>query len=127
MQLTLLSNTDNPNSLVYDVFISHSGHDNFDFCASLYDALHNVGISTFLDEYDLVPGILVQTTIQNALKGAHYVLPILSWGYADSRGCLDELVLMMRAPEKVLPVFLDRAFQQPNDVLLTRLAGCAAP
>ena len=44
--------------------------------------------------------------MQNELQGARFVMPVISQGYVDSRYCLDELVLMMRSPEKVLPVYI---------------------
>ena len=43
--------------------------------------------------------------MQHALQHARLALPVFSEGDARSRWCLDELVLMMKAPEKVTPVF----------------------
>ena len=53
-------------------------------------------------------------TMQSALKGACYVVPVLSLSYAESPWCLDELVLMMATPEKVLPVFFGATLDLPT-------------
>lgn len=121
----LLGDTDNPVTPAYDVFLSYRGLDDRDFNASLFEALQRAGIHAFIADYNLKPGDNAWATMQNALKGARYTVPILSQDYADSRWCLDELVLMMRAPEKVLPVFLD--FDLSQDVPTARLARYAAP
>jgi hypothetical protein len=89
----------------YDVFLSHRGPDSKDFCAFLREGLQRAGIHAFVDEHDLKPGVAAWAVMQHALQHARLVLPVFSEGYADSPWCLDELVLMMKAPEKVLPVF----------------------
>lgn len=96
-------------SKTYDLFLSHRGPDKKDFCAFLKEALHRAGVGAFVDELDLKPGgpEMAWTTMQGALRGARYVLPVISQGYFESQWCLDELALMMQKPENVMPVFFD--------------------
>ena len=70
-----------------------------------------------MDETDLNPGDDAWPIMQSALSSAKIVLPTLSQGYADPRWCLDELVLMMSRPRRVMPVFYD------VDSSLDRLMG----
>ena len=113
-------------SRAYDLFLSHRGPDKKDFCAFLKEALHRAGVHAFVDELDLEVGAPERawTTMQNELQGARYVMPIISEGYLDSRWCLDELVLMMLSPAKVMPVFLD--VSPDKDELADLLIRCAA-
>jgi len=93
---------------VYDVFLSHRGPDvKRHFCEFLSEALRRAGVLAFVDEADLKPGDDAWPTMKTALESAHLVLPVFSKSYAESHWCLDELVLMMRKPEKVMPVFYD--------------------
>lgn len=105
---------------IYDVFLSHRGPDvKAHFCYFLAEALKRASITPFLDEEDLEPGGDAWPTMQAALAGARIAMPIFSQGYATSKWCLDELVIMMRAPERVMPVFYDVG---PNlDSLITNL------
>ena len=79
-----------------------------------------------MDEFDLGVGApeAAWTTMQNELQGARYVMPVISQGYVESRWCLDELVLMMQSPAKVMPVFFD--VPPDKDVLADLLFRCAA-
>ena len=61
-------------------------------------------------------------TMQNTLQGARYVMPVLSEGFCDSRWCLDELVLMIQSPAKVMPVFYDVG--PDKDALVALLSRC---
>ena len=113
-------------SRAYDLFLSHRGPDTKNFCAFLKEALYRAGVHAFVDELDLAVGSpeTAWSTIQNTLQGARYVMPILSQGFFDSHWCLDELVLMMESPGKVMPIFLDAG---PNKgTLLDALQRCAA-
>ena len=93
---------------MYDVFLSHRGPDvKRHFCEFLSEALRRAGVLAFVDEADLKPGDDAWPTMKTALESAHLVLPVFSKSYAESHWCLDELVLMMRKPEKVMPVFYD--------------------
>ena len=106
-------------SRAYDIFLSHRGPDWKDFCAFLKEAFDRAGVHAFVDELDLKPGDPAWPTILTALKEARYVLPVFSEGYANSRWCLDELLLMMRTPDKVMPIFFD--IDPGLDALVERL------
>ena len=77
-----------------------------------------------MDDLDLEVGgpATAWTTMQNALRGARYVMPVISEGFCDSRWCLDELVLMMESPAKVMPVFWDVG--PDKGALVARLSRC---
>ena len=96
-------------SKTYDLFLSHRGPDKKDFCAFLREALHRAGVDAFVDEFDLEKGNpeAAWTTMQDALRGARYVMPVISQGYCESQWCLDELALMLQTPANVMPVFFD--------------------
>ena len=113
-----------PFNTAYDLFLSHRGPDKKDFCAFLKEALHRAGVHAFVDESDLKVGDpdAAWTTMQAALRGARYVMPVISEGYCDSRWCLDELVLMMQSPAKVMPVFWDVG--PDKDALAAMLSRC---
>ena len=110
----------------YDVFLSHRGPDKKDFCAFLKEALHRAGVHAFVDEHDLEVGApeMAWTTMLKELQGARYVVPVISHGYVESRWCLDELVLMMQSPAKVMPVFFD--VPPEKDMLADLLSRCDA-
>ena len=116
-------------STTYDLFLSHRGPDTKDLCSFLKEALHRAAVHAFLDEHDLKVGDPnsepAWTSIRNALQGADLVMPIITEGFFDSPWCLDELVLMMQSPAKVMPVFLD--FDPSKTIFVDLLAGCAAP
>ena len=113
-----------PSDTAYDLFLSHRGPDKKDFCAFLKEALHRAGVRAFVDEFDLRVGAPdgAWTTMQTALQGARYVMPVLSEGFCDSRWCLDELVLMMQSPAKVMPVFGEVGADK--DALVALLSRC---
>ena len=113
-----------PSSRAYDLFLSHRGPDKKDFCAFLKEALCRAGVHAFVDELDLEVGDpgTAWTSMQNALQGARYVMPVISQGYVNSCCCLEELVLMMQSPANVMPVFFDIG---PNkDALVMMLSRC---
>ena len=116
-----------PHGRAYDIFLSHRGPDKKDFCAFLKAALYRAGVHAFLDEPDLEVGApeTAWTTMTTKLQSALYVMPVISEGFVDSPWCLDELVLMMRSPEKVMPIFFDVG--PSKDILLGMLSRCALP
>ena len=90
----------------------------------LKEALNIAGIRAFMYDFDVQHSAQAWTTMQNMLQGARYTVPIFSKGYVNSPWCLDELVLMMDTPQKVLPIFYD--VDPPLDALVQRLLRCVA-
>lgn len=117
---------ENSSSRVYDLFLSHRGPDTKDFCAFLREALDRAAVLAFVDEHDLEVGDpeTAWTTMQNTIQGARYTMPIITRGYFESPWCLDELVLMMQSPAKVMPVFFD--VPPSKDTFVGLLSGYAA-
>ena len=90
----------------FDVLLSHRGPDvKRNFCAFLREALERAGIKAFVDDLDLQPGNHAWGVMETVLRNARIVIPVLSEGYAQSKYCLDELVIMMDQPDNVIPVF----------------------
>ena len=111
-------------SRAFDLFLSHRGPDSKRFCGFLKEALYRAGVHAFVDGDDLRVGDAAWSTMQSALQSAQYLLPVISEGYVNSRWCLDELVLMMHTPEKVISLFLN--VRPDKDNLTDLLVRCAA-
>lgn len=92
--------------LHYDVFISHRGPDvKNTFAAHLYRRLLDHGLQVFLDKPELLEGRPIPPQIHAAIEVASVHIAIFSPGYADSKWCLAELVLMLESKATILPVF----------------------
>ena len=90
----------------YDVFLNHRGPDvKGSFVSHLYDLLCVRGCNPFLDAKSLIKGNHALKSINEALRGVRVHLAIFSKGYAESKYCLNELLDMMKSPEKIIPVF----------------------
>ena len=90
------------------MFLSHRGPDvKRNFCAFLEEALKRAGVNTFVDQPSLQLGDAAWDSMKHALETAELVMPVFSSGFVESSWCLDELELMMRKPENVLPIFYD--------------------
>ncbi|KAM5551750.1 TMV resistance protein N [Rosa sericea] len=102
----------------YDVFLSFRGEDTRDgFTAFLYSALTQRGILTFMDDAELEKGKSIRPELLAAIEQSRSAIVILSWRYAYSSWCLDELVkiiqCMKEMGQQVLPVFFR---VDPSDV-----------
>jgi hypothetical protein len=100
----------NTDSYVYDVFINHRGPDvKHTLATDLYDCLTGHRLRVFLDKQELQEGENITPQIKSAIRTASVQIAIFSPGYADSRWCLDELVLMVESVAKlrstIIPVF----------------------
>jgi len=62
----------------YDVFISHATSDKDDFVRPLAQALRNVGISVWFDEFELKLGDSLRERIDYGLKNSRFGLVVLS-------------------------------------------------
>eukprot|EP00253_Pinus_taeda_P005779 PITA_05779 len=91
----------------FDVFISHRGPDvKNSFVGHLYRDLHAHGLQPFLDREELQAGEYIDPQIEGAIRTAYVHIVIFSPRYADSRWCLDELVLIWKKSEDIIiPVF----------------------
>ncbi|RZC09366.1 TMV resistance protein N isoform B [Glycine soja] len=93
----------------YDVFLSFRGSDTLHgFTGYLYEALHDSGIHTFIDE-DLKRGEEITPEIVKAIEESRIAIIVLSINYASSSSCLDELATILDCLKRkrllVLPVF----------------------
>ncbi|KAM5551797.1 hypothetical protein ABKV19_026579 [Rosa sericea] len=109
----------------YDVFLSFRGEDTrYDFTSRLYSALTERGILTFKDDTELEKGRPIRPELLAAIQESRSAIVILSWSYASSSWCLDELVkiiqCMKEMGQQVLPVFYYGV--DPSDVRHQR--GC---
>lgn len=92
----------------FDIFINHRGPDTKKVFASLlYRRLLLGGLRVFLDQKELDQGDSITSQIKDAITTASVHVAILSGGYAESRWCLDELVLMWESKGTIIPVFYD--------------------
>jgi Leucine-rich repeat (LRR) protein len=90
----------------FDVFINHRGPDvKATFATSLYRRLISNGYQVFLDKPELEEGYTITSQLKDAIKVASVHIAIFSPTYAESKWCLDELVLMVESKKTVLPVF----------------------
>ncbi|MED6221036.1 hypothetical protein PIB30_050619 [Stylosanthes scabra] len=102
----------------YDVFLSFRGQDTRKgFTGSLYNALHQRGIHTFIDDEGLKPGEEITPSLLNAIDDSRIAIVVFSKDYASSSFCLKELVKILDCVDSkgrlVLPVFYD---VDPSDV-----------
>ncbi|XP_023752523.1 disease resistance protein RPV1 [Lactuca sativa] len=102
----------------YDVFLSFTGEDTRNsFTDHLYTALVRAGLFTFRDNDEIDRGQQLMPEIERAIKESKASIVVLSEKYANSRWCLDELLLILEQRRSfnhfVLPVFYH---VDPSDV-----------
>jgi hypothetical protein len=97
----------NPNNnRAYDIFINHRGPDTKkNFASHLYRRLLRNGFQVFLDQKELQQGDNLDSQIKAAIESASVHVAIFSSGYAASRWCLEELLLMLETGATIIPVF----------------------
>ncbi|KAK4567259.1 hypothetical protein RGQ29_003175 [Quercus rubra] len=80
----------------YDVFISFRGEDTrTGYTAHLYKALRDKRIRVYSDDNDLERGKTIWTELVQAIKTSRIAVIVFSENYANSKWCLDELVVIM--------------------------------
>nr|XP_043627290.1 disease resistance protein RPV1-like [Erigeron canadensis] len=94
----------------YDVFLSFRGEDTrHAFTDHLYDAFLRAGLRTFRDNDAIDRGQPLEPEIKKAILESRSSIIVLSENYANSRWCLEELVLILEQRRNsnhfVLPVF----------------------
>ncbi|XP_059074495.1 disease resistance protein Roq1-like isoform X2 [Cryptomeria japonica] len=101
------ASSSNPTKKVrYDVFINHRGPDTKQtLAASIYRALKLMGLRVFLDEPELDLGDSIPSEIQHAIATSFLHIAILSPTYAESTWCLEELSLMLKTGQTIIPLF----------------------
>ncbi|XP_052117731.1 disease resistance protein RPV1-like [Arachis duranensis] len=81
------------------------------FTGSLFKALRDKKIHTFMDDVGLHRRNGISRTLIEAIKGSRIAIIVFSENYADSTYCLDELVKILECQESdgqiVFPVFYD--------------------
>lgn len=94
------------NSYVYDVFISHRGPDvKTSLATDLYNSLRKHELRVFLDQREMQLGENITPQIESAIRTASINIAIFSPNYAESKWCLNELLLMLKSGSIILPVF----------------------
>jgi len=101
---------DGDNCYQYDVFLNHRGPDvKKTFASDLYRRLKAHGLRVFLDQQELQKGEKLTCQIEGAIRAASVHIAIFSPNHAESKWCLDELLLMLESMRdkgyKILPVF----------------------
>eukprot|EP00253_Pinus_taeda_P026341 PITA_26341 len=89
----------------YDVFINHRGEVKKNFAGHLYRALLSGGFTPFLDQQDLEEGLPFPSQLEAVIRNASVYVAVFSPKYAESRWCLDELLLMQQSGAPIIPVF----------------------
>jgi len=90
----------------HDVFINHRGPDAKDpFATSLYRRLTAKGLQVFLDKPEMQVGHNILSQIAAAIRVASVHIAIFSPRYAESEGCLNELLWMVKTGKTIIPVF----------------------
>ncbi|KAK3430965.1 hypothetical protein EUGRSUZ_E02177 [Eucalyptus grandis] len=94
---------------VYNVFLSFRGAElRNNFVSHLYQALHQIGIYTFLDSEELKKGDKI-LMLMKAIEESRIAIIVFSKNYASSKWCLKEVTKIMECKEQnnliVLPVF----------------------
>jgi len=101
----------------YDVFLNHRGTDvKKTFASHLYRRLLPYRFRVFLDQPELQRGENIDPQIKRAIETASVHVAIFSPRYAESRWCLDELVLMLKSGATIIPVFYN---VEPSDLRWT--------
>lgn len=103
----------------HDVFIHGRSPDVKQTLASyLYDRLYEAhGSRAFLDTKELRSGETYASQIKRAIETVSVHVAFFSPGYAQSRGCLTELVLMLESKAPIIPVFY---YVSPADLRQTK-------
>lgn len=78
----------------YDVFISYRSSDR-PWAMALYDTLKSAGWEPFLDQYDLVPGANLETSLTESLEASSSGVILWSSRTKDSEWCKRERQAMM--------------------------------
>eukprot|EP00253_Pinus_taeda_P034629 PITA_34629 len=96
----------NTSNYQYDVFLNHRGCDTKNtFAGHLYSSLRSRGIRVFLDKGEMKVGDDLAYQIKAIIKTASVHLAVFSEKYAESKWCLNELVLMVESGAITIPVF----------------------
>ena len=94
----------------FDVFLSFKEEDTwYGFTGHLYNALHQKGINTFIDD-DLQRGEEISMELLKIIESSKILIIVLSQNYASSPWCLDELIKILECKKNdqvVLPIFYD--------------------
>ena len=101
-----------PDDYEYDVFLSFRGEDTrMNFTDHLSHALTKAGFRTFRYDELILNGEDLYSKILQAIQGSRIFLIVLSKNYASSRGCLEELVEILRcrrwSNQMVVPLYYD--------------------
>ncbi|GLJ33129.1 hypothetical protein SUGI_0666730 [Cryptomeria japonica] len=93
----------------YDAFISHRGPDVKETLAKqLYERLKARQCGAFLDRQEIEGGDSITSAIENAIRSSVVQIAIFSKRFAESKWCLEELVLMLQQTDALfIPVFYD--------------------
>lgn len=90
----------------YDVFLNHRGPDvKNTFVSHLYYRLLSHGLQAFLDREELRAGEHLTPQIESAIRSSSVHITIFSPRYAQSKWCMDELVLILKSGGTIIPVF----------------------
>src|SRR5437867_3840042 len=109
-----------PTEKEWDVFISHASEDNEDFVRPLAQALAQLGVRVWYDEFSLEVGDSLSRSIDKGLNGSHFGLVVLSeafinkqWPERELRGLTTREVEDGRTV--ILPIWLGVSRKQVVD------------
>ena len=87
------------------------------------------GIDLWVDQLDIPPGVLWDTAIESALKGATHVVFLLSPDAVESHNVLDEMSFALESRKSIVPVLMrpcDRPFRIRRYQYIDATAGMEA-
>lgn len=99
-----------------DLFLSHASEDKEELVRPVADELMRRGLSVWLDEAQIFPGLDFVDAIQRGMKDAHAVVVFLSPSFLSKRWPLKELNNFVAMGKPLIPVVSDLSI---SDVLET--------
>jgi hypothetical protein len=105
-----------PDEKEWDVFISHASEDKDTFVRALAEALRQLGVKVWYDEFTLVPGRSISSSIDKGLAGSKFGLVVISesfiakkWPKRELQGLVTE---QMAEETEIIPIWLGVSHQE---------------
>src|SRR5208337_3736371 len=91
----------------YDVFISYSRSQSTAYAASLQEELKKVGLACFIDQREIHPGAVLDSTIREGIRRSGAIVPIITKGADQSFYVMNEIAEGVRAVKQIIPISVD--------------------
>ena len=90
-----------PDEKEWDVFISHASEDKDTFVRALAEALRQLGVKVWYDEFTLVPGRSISSSIDKGLAGSKFGLVVISESFIAKKWPKREFLAAFAVDHKV--------------------------